>query len=291
MDAVIAYVNPMDEYWRVQYDLIVGGAMNVNRYTDFGTLKYVLRGISKNMPYIENVFLIVSSMSQVPEYVDTEKVRVVTHEQFIPKQFLPTFNANTIEDYLWNIPGLGEQFVYFNDDMIPINEIAENEFFNEGLPCISFTTEPLNGKEFSSLIHDDNDLASLVTGNDIIENLRPIHTATPYLKSFYEGFYYRGVDRINSLCFKVRSNHGISQHYFANCLYHINLFNSNSQSFLYFQTNYDLDEIEKDIIENQYQTICINDCSTISDAQIDDIQEWIDRLLIKFLPNKSKYER
>ena len=55
----------------------------------------MLRGISTYMPYIKNVFLLVSNIEQVPDYVDQSKVKIVLHKDFIPEEFIPTFNSCT----------------------------------------------------------------------------------------------------------------------------------------------------------------------------------------------------
>ena len=43
------------------------------------------------------------------------KMHIVRHEEFIPKQYLPTFSSHTIELNIHRIEGLAEYFVYFND--------------------------------------------------------------------------------------------------------------------------------------------------------------------------------
>ena len=67
---------------------------------------------------MENVFLLVSGETQVPSWVDRSVVNVVLHKDIIPERFLPTFNSTTIEMFMHRIPGLGEEFLYFNDDMV-----------------------------------------------------------------------------------------------------------------------------------------------------------------------------
>ena len=55
----------------------------------------------------------------------TIKVRdLVNHKDYIPEQFLPTYNSVVIERYLHRIPDLAEHFVYFNDDFYIINNIV-----------------------------------------------------------------------------------------------------------------------------------------------------------------------
>jgi len=54
--------------------------------------------------------------SQVPYWLDTSKVKVVLHKDFIDSSFLPTFNSQSIELYLFKIANLSSTFIYFNDD-------------------------------------------------------------------------------------------------------------------------------------------------------------------------------
>ena len=89
------------------------------RYRDWGLLPYLLRGIERYMPFVGRVFLVVSGESQVPDWADTDRLHIVYHRDIIPERFLPTFNSTTIELFLHRIAGLGEEFVYFNDDLFP----------------------------------------------------------------------------------------------------------------------------------------------------------------------------
>ncbi len=67
MDAIITYVNGLDPIWQESYDKFAGAPAITKRYRDWGTLKYLLRGIENCIPAVKNVFLLVSSDSQVPE--------------------------------------------------------------------------------------------------------------------------------------------------------------------------------------------------------------------------------
>ena len=142
IDAVIMFVDLNDIEWRNRYEeyiknheIPIPEINNVEvRSRDYGTLKCLIRSIEKNIPWINNVFLVVQSESQVPEWINRETVKVVLHEEFIPKEFLPTFNCNTIEMFMHKISNISEKFIYFNDDMI-INKISAQEDFFKGNLC------------------------------------------------------------------------------------------------------------------------------------------------------------
>ena len=67
MDIVITYVNGLVPEWRESYVKTTGKPFIEKRFRDWGTLKYLMRGIETNMPFIKNVHLVVSHDSQVPE--------------------------------------------------------------------------------------------------------------------------------------------------------------------------------------------------------------------------------
>lgn len=281
MDAVIPYVNSMDAEWRMSYALNAGGHVNEQQYFDWGTLKYVLRGIEENMPFIENVFLIVASESQIPDYVNRETVKIVFHEDFIPKEYLPTFNSCTIEMFLWNIHGLSEQFIYFNDDIIPCNPIQKEQLFTEdGRPVIQFddTEIPNQQSRHSRIVRNDNIICN--SSNFL---LRPIHGICSYLKSEYkntfETFHYSFIGTITP----TRSNYNVSQWAFAINLKMQGLCSEmGAPSFKYGTTTEE--RISSEDLE-KYQMVCINDMGYDSDYQ-----EKLTVMLNNKLPNKSIYE-
>ena len=119
MDIVITYVDGNDPVWKQDYEKYTNVPVMQKRFRDWGTLKYLLRGIEVNMPFIRNVYLVVSHPSQVPQWADTQNLKIVLHKDIIPEEYLPTFNCNPIEMHLHRIDGLDEEYLYFNDDMFP----------------------------------------------------------------------------------------------------------------------------------------------------------------------------
>ena len=132
MDVVITYVNGLDPVWRSEYERCTNTPILEKRFRDWGTLKYLFRGIEVNMPFVRKVHLVVSGESQVPEWINRESVNVVLHKDIIPEQFLPTFNCNPIEIHLHCIADLDEEFIYFNDDIFPVLPLKPEDFFRDG---------------------------------------------------------------------------------------------------------------------------------------------------------------
>ena len=80
MDAVITYVNGNDPVWKKDYEKTTNVPVMDKRFRDWGTLKYLLRGIETKMPFIRNVYLVVSHSSQVPAWVNDSELKIVLHK-------------------------------------------------------------------------------------------------------------------------------------------------------------------------------------------------------------------
>ncbi len=104
------------------------------RYRDTGTLRYWFRGVERFAPWVRRIHFI--TWGHLPEWLDTSnpKLHIVRHDDFIPAEYLPTFNSNTIELNINRIEGLAERFVLFNDDTFLCRPTREDDFFRKGLP-------------------------------------------------------------------------------------------------------------------------------------------------------------
>ncbi|MHC8518560.1 stealth family protein [Weissella confusa] len=133
IDIVIPWVNGADPLWIQKKQNFVDVKLDdIQRYRDFGTLKYVLRSIEKFAPWVNTIYLVTDN--QMPEWLKiNSKIKVVDHSEFIPKKFLPTFNSNAIELNVWRIKDLSDHFILFNDDTLLTQPVTPNDFFsNEG---------------------------------------------------------------------------------------------------------------------------------------------------------------
>ena len=195
VDLVIAYVNNQDQVWKDTYiDFCIKNNLN-NRIVDllgsrFGGidfLSYHLKLANKNMPWINNIFLLLSNKEQVDHSKLPSNVKVVYHNQFIPSQFLPTFNSTTIEMFLWNIPDLSEHFIYANDDMLPTGKLEPTDFFDFGTNQIKIKwriDEFWGGNLYTFQCH--NNCVSLFKAFNVKQGntmIIPVHSYTPMIKS------------------------------------------------------------------------------------------------------------
>lgn len=140
IDIVIPWVDDSDPTWlkkkkKYTTNVNVDSEMaNKNRFFDYGTLKYVLRSIEINMPWVHKVFLLTDQ--QFPDWINLDRIQLVDHTEFIHGK-LPTFNSNVIMTNLGNIPKLSNQFILFNDELIVWRKTKKKDFFRRGLPVDS----------------------------------------------------------------------------------------------------------------------------------------------------------
>lgn len=155
IDFVIPWVDGSDPHWREDKnyhwkknntDAFIDGN-NESRFRDWDNLRYWFRGVEKFTPWVNNIYFV--TYGHVPEWlnVDHPKIKVIKHEDYIPKKYLPVFQANPIEINFHRIPGLSEKFVYFNDDMFVINHMTQHDFFVEDRPREMAVLYPITNTE------------------------------------------------------------------------------------------------------------------------------------------------
>ena len=144
IDFVITWVDGDDPEWQKERKKYISTGDNSEvRYRDWGLLKYWFRCVEKNTPWVRKIHFV--TWGHVPQWLNINhpKLNVIKHKDFIPEEYLPTFNSHTIELNLHRIKDLAEQFVYFNDDMFIIDRVNENYFFKNGLPRDAFQMNPI----------------------------------------------------------------------------------------------------------------------------------------------------
>lgn len=290
MDAVIAYVNGEDPNWLNQISKYTND-IHKRRYRDFGWLKYLLRGIEKYIPWINNVFVIVSSESQIPDWANRDKIHFVLHRDYIPKELLPTFNSSTIECFLPLIDGLSEEFIYFNDDMYIINDIKyEDCFINDKaiIPiCDIVKQNSYDNYIYYNLIKNSIHLANSY-GQKEVPDVALTHTFTPMKKSICLDLLYKAYDEIYASCSMFRQNNNIIQYVFPYYAYSIGEAELTRNGNAYYCVAGDILTFIRCLSQRDKPIICINDVrENILDNQI----EFFTNQFKRIFPSVSKYER
>ncbi len=162
IDFVMIWVDGNDPEWQKEknkYDKSNDkGDSTVVRYRSWDNLQYWFRGVEKFAPWVNKIHFV--TWGHLPPWLDTSnpKLHIVNHKDYIPKEYLPTFNANTIELNLHRIEGLAEKFVYFNDDMFVTNYVKPEDFFKKGLPRDVFALNCIYFGKKSAGFFNGNDM-------------------------------------------------------------------------------------------------------------------------------------
>lgn len=196
IDLVVPYVNNTSQVWQNTYQKFCkenGYGMRLNgwgseRYRDWGFFKYFIRGIDKHLPFINKIYLILQDKDQIPLWldVDCKDIVIVYHKDFIPVEYLPTYNSTTIEMFLHKIKGLCEHFIYTNDDMYAMRDMKPEDFFTEdGKVKVGFKQRVVDGSQFSKVCYKcfSEIQAGFGKPNTTQEYLVPFHEWTPMRKS------------------------------------------------------------------------------------------------------------
>lgn len=136
IDFVITWVDGNDPKWQEEKAKYKGqdGDDRNSRYRDWDTVRFLLRSMEKCTPWVNRIFFV--TCGHLPAWLNTDnaKLRVVRHDEYIPREFLPTFASRTIDMNFHRIADLSEHFVYFNDDMLLLRKLEKEDFFKKGLP-------------------------------------------------------------------------------------------------------------------------------------------------------------
>ncbi|WP_372345375.1 stealth family protein [Streptomyces sp. KL116D] len=153
IDVVYTWVDDSDPVWRESRDRVRKWfrpdelheqAANDSRFTSRDELRYSLRSLHQNAPWVRNVHLVTAG--QVPSWLNTQhpNLRVVDHREiFSDPAALPTFNSHAIESQLHHVPGLSECFLYLNDDVFFGRPVTPAHFFHPNGITKFFTSPAL----------------------------------------------------------------------------------------------------------------------------------------------------
>lgn len=138
VDIVLPWVDEKDPKWQDEKNKYAKEddfeASNM-RFQCWDNLHLWFRAIERCMPWVNKIFLI--TCGQIPDFLNlkNERLRLVTHDEYIPEEYLPTFNSNTIEMNIHRIKDLSENFILFSDDVFPLKPIEEEYYFQNDMVC------------------------------------------------------------------------------------------------------------------------------------------------------------
>lgn len=143
LDIVYTFVDVHDKTWKIKYEKYNGKRFDSYRYDD-SHIVFSLETINKyfDSNLIDKIYIVCDyhrlNLDQNNLKKIYNKIVYIDHDDIIPKKYLPTFNSMVIEAFLWNIPNLSDNFLYFNDDLFLSNYVSKNDFFQGDIPIQFF---------------------------------------------------------------------------------------------------------------------------------------------------------
>ncbi|EOC1298938.1 stealth family protein [Cronobacter dublinensis] len=182
------------------------------RFDNHNEIYYSVRSVLRFMPWVRFIYIVVDGHS-LPWAGQIAQVKLIAHEEIIPRQYLPTFNSHVIEAHLDRIPGLAEHFIYFNDDVFVARELPASHFFrSNGLASLfiaakSLTAMAQRGSPTPALAASLNARALLAEDTGFAPDAPLAHTYVPLRKSLFTETRQRYRQQIEAfLPCKFRSN-------------------------------------------------------------------------------------
>ena len=299
MNYVLPFVDCNDPIWLEQYrtafhfnDCI--NQMDKSRFRPFNTLKYAFRSVAVNMPFVDKIVLIVSTESQVPEWVNRDTVRIVLHGEFMPKHHIPTFNSSVIEADMWRIDELSERFIYGNDDFFAMSPMKESDFFDGDIPRLNFEASDYAVKNiFRMCCRKGMDMAADAVGVPYSDGrllLKPQHCMKGIRTASMKEVGQKCADRIESTISITRHWSNVTGYLYHYYEFYQGNYKPFEKSYKYIRISNDYQAVIDAIKDRSIDMLCINDAGDLDD---DHYQEACNALIKAFkerFPNESKFE-
>ena len=330
VDFVVTWVDGNDPEWleqKLKYQGKGVSELNGNgvcRYRDWESFLYWFRAVEKFAPWVRYVHLV--TCGHVPRWINKEcpKLKIVNHKDFIPDEYLPTFNCNTIELNLFRIPELSENFVYFNDDVFLCRPVTKEDFFVDSKPKHTAIAIPHVNRDneipyhlfFNTygIINRKNNINNIIEqrpekwfshlyGSGIKHNMIAwqnsglagmffTHMGTPFCKSTMEKTWNKYEKSCIETCeYKFRNIHQITHQVFS-------IEDIISGNFIPSEDNWgtnimfdDTDGIFAAYKNQTKKMICLFDRDNYTEEEINNININLRAVFDKFLPDKSMFER
>ena len=332
IDFVVTWLDPNDPEWQKQYELYKNakGDKGKGRFREMNIFRYWFRAVERYAPWVNKVYLITNG--KFPDWInkDNPKLVLVKHEDYMPKECLPTFNSCAIELYMHRIKGLSEHFVYFNDDMLLNGPVEPDYYFKDRLPCdynketclnVPIYTRTERFGIYMSMLSDIGIvnahfnrweavcqspkrwfglhlgfkgliMSGILMKQRLFVGFSNYHTEQAYLKSTFEEVWDKEPEFLQASCTRFREDVIANPYLFRYWQFAKNMFYPKKRKFatIHLTKREDLYDIKKALFNTNIASICINDTSLLTDDDFQFIDSHLIKLFEQKFPHKSSFE-
>lgn len=333
IDFVVTWVDSNDPQWQEEYSRYreFKPKEDASRFRDWDAFKFWFRAVEKYAPWVNKVYVITNGQSPSWLNLDNQKVRLVKHKDYIPEEYLPTFNSRCIELNLGRIEDLSEHFVYFNDDVYLNKAVSPDTFFTKGLPndttseSISSTTRYSPVDQFGiavsnycniavlnyhfdrrevvrqaplkwvgphlSLKHNIHSL--LMWNHPFFHNFYVPHVEQAYLKSTFQHIWEHEPDFLNQSCTRFREQVSLTPYFARYWQLASNSFHPTkmNRSKVFYLDEKNLGDAIKALSSENFVSLCINDSPVCSEEFFKEASTALLDAFERKFPQKSTFEK
>ncbi len=333
IDFVLTYLDANDPQWQEEKNRYTPGAASdvaTCRYREWDNLHFFFRGVERFAPWVRKIHFV--TWGHVPAWLNTDhpKINIVNHRDYLPGEWLPTFSSRCIDMNLHRIPGLAEQFVYFNDDMFLTSETEPEFFFRKGLPCDAAVMSPAvqtfklgnRSKMYFAPYMDMGVINKYFNKKEVIRKnpakwinprygselvktftmlpypsficFRNFHLPYGYLKSTYEKVWELEPEYLGGACsHRFREMNDPNHFLFTYWQYVTGNFCPRSTGYgkcFQLHSLKDAEAAERMMRRNKYKMVCLND-AVEDEGEFERIRKIVEDALTAILPERSSFER
>lgn len=333
IDFVVTWLDSLDPIWQESLTIHKPGSKGDTskaRFRDMDIFRYWFRAVEMYAPWVHKVYLITNG--KFPEWINRNNLKLVLvkHEDYMPKECLPTFNSCAIELHMHKIKGLSERFVYFNDDILLNKPITPDYYFKDGLPC------DINKETcYNVPIYTDNDrfgiymsmladigiinrhfrrwdtvrhspkrwfgphlgirgllMSAMLSKQRLFVGFSNYHLEQAFLKSVFNEVWEQEPDFMNASCTRFREEITANPYIFKYWQFATNRFfpMKRSGEFFFLIERNVLKPIEKTLKDVKIASVCLNDTPLCSDNDFEYLSNNLKEILQRKFPQKSSFE-
>lgn len=193
--------------------------------------------------------------------------------------------------FLHRIPGLDEEFLYFNDDMFPVMRCVPEDFYRDGKSAIGFSHHLIAGGKFKKRTRNSDRIARKALGKRPSPFfVRPQHTCSPMLRSQSDELYSLVEEDIMKVVSRLRTTRNFNQYMYLDYLYYKGLTVSGKISNKHLSPAVHSPEVIcSHILTPSYKLICINDVH-LGDEDFERYRGRVADAFATMYHDKSQYE-
>lgn len=333
IDFVVTWLDPTDPEWQKQYKYYKPnskGDKSEVRFRDMNNFRFWFRAVEMYAPWVNKVFVVTNGKNPDWLNINHPKLVFVKHEDYMPKECLPTFNSCAIELHLHRIKDLSERFVYFNDDMFLNRPITQDYYFKNGLPCdfnketcfnVPIYTQKERFNIYMSMLADIGIvnahfnrwetvcksprrwfglhlgikgliMSSILLKQRLFVGFSNYHTEQAYLKSTFNEVWEKEPGFLQASCTRFREEVIANPYVFRYWQFAKNMFYPKKRecTSIPLIDRTFINKVEIAFSNTKIASICLNDTSFCTNDDFNFITQQLIRLFGQKFPDKSSYE-